>query len=303
MSKSTSIFSALICTFIWGTTFIAQDTGMKVIGPYVFNGVRFFVGFLALVPFYLLLEKKNTYKVLSKNKKKFINLSILIGLFLFLGTVFQQVALLYTDVANAAFFTIFYVPMVPIIVFFLYKKNIHWSVWLSVVLCVIGGYLLTNFNDATVRLGDTLVILGAVFWSLHIIFIGKIIEEFNAPILIGLIQTIIVSFFSIILALIFEDIVLKNILEQKTQILYAGILSGGIAFVLQIYAQKNISPAPAAIIFSLEGVFATIAAWIILSQILNLNNILGCIFILVGVLISQLLPEINVLRINNNKKY
>ena len=293
MSKSLSIFSALICTIIWGTTFIAQDTGMRVIGPYVFNGVRFFVGFLVLIPFYLLLEKKNTYKEVSKNKNKFIYLSILIGLFLFLGTVFQQVALLYTDVANAAFFTIFYVPMVPIIVFFLFKKNIHWSVWPSVILCVIGGYLLTNFYDATVRLGDTLVIIGAIFWSLHIIFIGKIIEEFDAPILIGLIQTIIVSTCSIILALIFEDFIIKNILDQKVQILYAGILSGGIAFVLQIYAQKNISPAPAAIIFSLEGVFATIAAWIILSQILNINNILGCCFILVGVLISQLLPEIN----------
>ena len=293
MSKSLSIFSALICTIIWGTTFIAQDTGMRVIGPYVFNGVRFFVGFLVLIPFYLLLEKKNTYKEVSKNKSKFIYLSILIGLFLFLGTVFQQVALLYTDVANAAFFTIFYLPMVPIIVFFLFKKNIHWSVWPSVILCVIGGYLLTNFHDATVRLGDTLVIIGAIFWSLHIIFIGKIIKEFDAPILIGLIQTIIVSTCSIILALIFEDFIIKNILDQKVQILYAGILSGGIAFVLQIYAQKNISPAPAAIIFSLEGVFATIAAWIILSQILNINNILGCCFILVGVLISQLLPEIN----------
>jgi drug/metabolite transporter (DMT)-like permease len=293
MSKSLSTFSALICTIIWGTTFIAQDTGMQVIGPYVFNGVRFIVGFLALIPFYLLLEKKNTYKVVSKNKSKFIYLSILIGLFLFLGTVFQQVALLYTDVANAAFFTIIYVPMVPIIVFFLFKKDIHWSVWPSVMLCVIGGYLLTNFHDATIRLGDTLVIIGAIFWSLHIIFIGKIIEEFDAPILIGLIQTIIVSTCSIILALIFEDFILKNILAQKVQILYAGILSGGIAFVLQIYAQKNISPAPAAIIFSLEGVFATIAAWIILSQMLNINNILGCSFILVGVLISQLLPEIN----------
>jgi len=298
MSKSASIFSALICTLIWGTTFIAQDTGMKVIGPYIFNGVRFFVGFLTLIPFYFLLEKKNTYKEVSKNHKKFFNLSILIGLFLFFGTLFQQVALLYTDVANAAFFTIFYVPMVPIIVFFLFKKNIHWSVWPSVILCVIGGYLLTNFHDATVRLGDTLVVLGAVFWSLHIIFVGKIIKEFNAPILIGLIQTLIVSLCSIILAIAFEDIIIKNILEQKIQILYAGILSGGIAFVLQIYAQKNISPAPAAIIFSLEGVFATIAAWIILSQILNINNIVGCVFILAGVLFSQLLPE---MKLSKNK--
>ena len=292
MSKSASIISALLCTFIWGTTFIAQDTGMENIGPYVFNSVRFFVGFIALIPFYLFLEKKNTIKIITKNKKRFLILSFSIGVFLFFAFAFQQVALLYTDVANAAFFTIFYVPMVPIIVFFLFKKKIHWSVWPSVFLCVIGGYFLTNFQDTTVRLGDTLVIICALFWSLHIIFIGIIIEEFNAPILIGLIQTFVVSVCSLIPGLIFEEFVLVDILSQKIQILYAGVLSGGIAFVLQIYAQKNIQPAPSAIIFSLEGVFATAAAWIILSQILNFNNILGCTFILIGVLISQLVPEI-----------
>tara|TARA_B100001540_G_C15678786_1_gene583824 strand:+ start:99 stop:986 length:888 start_codon:yes stop_codon:yes gene_type:complete len=291
MSKSLSIFSALFCTLIWGTTFIAQDTGMELIGPYVFNSVRFFVGFLALIPLYIILEKKNTLNIVSKNKNRFIYLSVMVGIFLFFASVFQQVALLYTDVANAAFFTIFYVPMVPIIVFFLFKKNIHWSVWPSVIFCVIGGYFLTNFQDATVRLGDTLVLICALFWSLHIIFIGIIVQEFNTPILIGLIQTFIVSIFSFFLAITYEEFILVNILSHKIQILYAGVLSGGIAFVLQIYAQKNISPAPSAIIFSLEGVFATAAAWIILSQVLNLNNILGCIFILMGVIFSQLMPE------------
>ena len=179
----------------------------------------------------------------------------------------------------------------PIIVFFLFKKKIHWSVWPSVLLCVVGGYFLTNFQDATVRIGDTLVVICALFWALHIIFIGIIIKEFNAPILVGLVQTFIVSICSLIPALIFEEFIWSNILSQKIQILYAGILSGGIAFVLQIYAQQNIAPAPSAIIFSLEGVFATVAAWIILSQILNINNIIGCCFILAGVLISQLLPE------------
>ena len=182
--------------------------------------------------------------------------------------------------------------MVPIIVFFLFKKTIHWSVWPAVILCVIGGYFLTNFQDATVRLGDSLVLIGALFWSLHIIFIGIIVEEFNTPILIGLVQTLIVSICSLILALFYEEFILVNVLNQKIQILYAGVLSGGIAFVLQIYAQKNIKPAPSAIIFSLEGVFATVAAWIILSQVLNFNNILGCCFILIGVLISQIIPEI-----------
>ena len=105
-----------------------------------------------------------------------------------------------------------------------------------------------------------------------------------------MIQTLIVSFLSLIIGLIFEDFIWINILKEKFQILYAGILSGGLAFVLQIYAQKNIQPAPSAIIFSLEGVFATIAAWILLNQVLDINNIFGCLFILFGVLFSQLVP-------------
>ena len=290
MSKTVSLFSALLCTFIWGTTFIAQDTGMDNIGPFTFNAVRFFVGFLAIVPLVFLFEVKKFKSEFKLDFKTFAILSFLIGLSLFLGSALQQVALLYTDVANAAFFTIFYVPMVPIIIFLFRKKSIHWSVWPSVVLCLIGGYLLTNFHDATVRLGDTLVILGALFWSTHIIFTGIIVTKYNLPLTLGAIQTLLVAFFSFVIGLIYEEFIIENILNEIDSILYAGILSGGFAFVLQIYAQKNITPAPAAIIFSLEGVFATIAAWFLLNQILGINNLLGCFFILCGVLLSQLLP-------------
>ena len=292
MSKTLSLFSALLCTFIWGTTFIAQDTGMDDIGPFTFNSVRFFVGFLAIIPLALIFEAKKLKKEFRFDLKTFIILSFLIGLSLFLGSALQQVALLYTDVANAAFFTIFYVPMVPIIIFIFKKDFLHWSVWPSVILCLIGGYLLTNFQDATVRLGDTLVVLGALFWSTHIIFTGMIIKKYNLPLTIGAIQTLLVALFSFIIGLFSEEFVLDNILNEIDSILYAGILSGGFAFVLQIYAQRNITPAPAAIIFSLEGVFATIAAWFILNQILGINNLLGCFFILSGVLLSQLVPLI-----------
>ncbi len=292
MSKTVSLFSAFLCTFIWGTTFIAQDTGMDDIGPFTFNAVRFFVGFLAIIPIAYLFEAKKIKSEFRLDKKTFFILSFLIGLSLFLGSALQQVALLYTDVANAAFFTIFYVPMVPIIIFIFNRKSIHWSVWPSVFLCVIGGYLLTNFQDATIRLGDTLVLLGALFWSTHIIFTGIMVTKYNLPLTVGATQTFIVSLFSFIIGSIYEEFIFKNILNEIYSILYAGILSGGIAFVLQIYAQRNITPAPAAIIFSLEGVFATIAAWFLLNQILNINNLLGCFFILCGVLLSQLLPLI-----------
>ena len=290
MSKTVSLLSALLCTFIWGTTFVAQDTGMDEIGPFTFNAVRFFVGFLSILPLAFLIESKKIKFEYRLDDKTFIILSSLIGISLFLGSALQQVALLYTDVANAAFFTIFYVPMVPIIVFFLKKKSIHWSVWPSVILCLIGGYLLTNFHDATIRLGDTLVIFGAFFWSTHIIFTGMIISKYNLPLTIGAIQTFIVAIFSFIISLIYEKFIIENIFKEIDSILYAGILSGGLAFVLQIYAQREITPAPAAIIFSLEGVFATVAAWFILNQILDINNLLGCLFILSGVMLSQLLP-------------
>ena len=290
MSKTTSLLSALLCTFIWGTTFIAQDTGMDNIGPFTFNAVRFFIGFLAITPLVFLFELKKYKSEFKSDIKTFLNLSFLIGLSLFLGSALQQVALLYTDVANAAFFTIFYVPIVPIIIFLFKRTSIHWSVWPSVVLCLIGGYLLTNFYDATVRLGDSLVILGALFWSTHIIFTGIIVKKYDLPLTLGAAQTLIVALFSSLIALIYEEFIYIDIMKEINSILYAGILSGGFAFVLQIYAQKNISPAPAAIIFSLEGVFATIAAWYILNQVLDINNLLGCFFILCGVLLSQLLP-------------
>ena len=182
--------------------------------------------------------------------------------------------------------------MVPIILFIFYSKKIHWSIWPAVLLCVAGVYLLSDFTDATVRFGDGLVILCALFWALHIIFIGKFTQKFNIPLFFGALQGLIVSLFSFLFAIFFEEISIINILNESTSIIYAGVLSGGIAFTLQIYAQKKISPAPSAIIFSLEGVFAAIAAWIILDQVLGLNNLIGCFFILVGVIISQTLPGI-----------
>ena len=204
MSKTISLFSALLCTFIWGTTFIAQDTGMDDIGPFTFNAVRFFVGFLAIAPLVFLFETKKFKSEFKIDFKTFAIFSFLIGFSLFLGSALQQVALLYTDVANAAFFTIFYVPMVPIIIFLFRRKSIHWSVWPSVILCLVGGYLLTNFYDATVRLGDTLVILGALFWSTHIIFTGIIVTKYNLPLTLGALQTLIVALFSFFISFLFS---------------------------------------------------------------------------------------------------
>ena len=290
MKKTISFACLIACTFIWGTTFIAQDTGMDNIGPFTFNSVRFFVGFLTVAPFVLLFEKKKVYEQIKVKRNQFYKLIIPVGIFLFLATALQQASLLYTDVANSAFFTIFYVPMVPIIVYFLFSEKLHWSIWPSVLACVIGGYLLSDVGDANMRFGDSLVLVGALFWALHIIYIGKIINQFDLPFFIALLQNLVVAALSFLLAVIFEEIDFSKIKLETFEILYAGILSGGAAFALQLFGQRNISAAPAAIVMSLEGVFAAIAAWVILNQILGSNNIIGCVLILGGILLSQLAP-------------
>ena len=276
MKKIISLVCLIGCTFIWGTTFIAQDTGMDNIGPFTFNCVRFFVGFLAVAPFVFLFERKKINHQIKNKTNQFFKLMVPVGVFLFLGCIFQQVSLLYTDVANSAFFTIFYVLMVPIIVYFLFSEKLHWSIWPSVLACAVGGYFLSDISDATVRFGDGLVLIGALFWALHIIYIGKIIDQFDLPFFIALMQNLIVATLSFILVIIFEEFDFSKIKLETVEILYAGILSGGVAFILQLFGQRNISPAPAAIVMSLEGVVAAIAAWVILNQILNLNNIICC---------------------------
>ena len=301
MSKTVSLICALITTFIWGTAFIAQDTGMDNIGPLTFNAARFFVGFVTVLPIALLVERGKIIENINLDKKLFFKYLFLMSLSLFFGTYLQQTSLLYTNIANAAFFTVFYVPLVPIILFIIYKIKVHWSIWPSILLCIIGVYFLSDFSNSEILIGDSLVILCSVFWALHIIFAGKFMEKFDIPIFFASLQAILVGMYSLLFALLFEEINLTNILLENYSIIYAGFLSGGIAFTLQMYAQKNIEEAPAAIIYSLEGVFAALAGWIILNQMLDFSNILGCFIILIAVILSQITPSFKKLTVRHNK--
>ena len=291
MSKSVSMICALVTTFIWGTAFIAQDTGMDNIGPLTFNSARFFVGFLTILPIALIFEKKKIILEISSKSKIFYKYLFFMGLSLFLGTFLQQAALQYTNIANAAFFTVFYVPIVPILLFLIYSNKVHWSIWPSIGLCIFGVYLLSDFSNSEIMLGDALVILCSVFWALHIIFAGKFMQIFNIPMFYAALQALFVATLSLLFSYLFEEINFSKILLESSSIIYAGVLSGGIAFTLQMFAQKNIEETPAAIIYSLEGVFAAIAGWIILDQFLNSSNIIGCFLILIAVIFSQLAPS------------
>ena len=287
--KLFSLICAVSCSFIWGTAFVAQDMGMDYIGPYTFAASRLLLGFLALLPFFFIFE----YKKVKKNKSSFKVLTtywFLIGFTLAAGNALQQISLLYTDVANSAVFTVLYVVVVPILSYFFFSKKIHRSIWPSVLLCLAGGLFLSELNNIRVRFGDTLVIIGAFFWASHIILISKFLKIFNYPITIATFQCLTASIISFIPAFTFEYISLQVLLMESKELLYAGVLSSGLAFMLQVYGQQNLSPAPVAIIFSMEGVFGSIAAWVLLDQYLNEFKIFGIIVILSAVIFSQLAP-------------
>ena len=287
--KFISLTCAVACSFLWGTAFIAQDTGMDYIGPWTFSSARLFLGFFALLPFFFIFEFKEVKKNKSNFKIIFINL-FLLGFFLAGGNIFQQISLLYTDVANSAVFTVLYVVIVPVLAYFIFSKKIHKSVWLAVIMCLFGGLLLSELDNYRVRIGDSLVIIGAFFWAIHIVYVSKFLKIFNFPITIAAFQCLIAAILSAIPAASIELISLKLLSLEAGELIYAGILSSGFAFLLQIIALQHLSPAPAAIIFSLEGVFASIAAWVLLDQYLNEFKILGIIIILAAVIFSQLAP-------------
>jgi drug/metabolite transporter (DMT)-like permease len=284
-----SLICAVLTSILWGSAFVAQDMGMDFIGPHTFNVGRFLVGFLVLIPFFLFFDLKKIKKK-SINGKKTLFYLIILGFILGVGQALQQISLIYTDVANTGVFTVMYVLIVPFMSYFIFSKKIHWSIWPAVVFCLIGGFLLSELKNVSVRYGDTLGVLSAFCWALHIIYISKILKFFNFPITIAMSQCFVAFMFTILPMFLFENPSFNNIFKDVYEILYVGILSSGLAFLLQTYSLQNLTPAPAAIVFSLEGVFAAIFAWLILDQFLNELKILGIFLILFAVIFSQIIP-------------
>jgi drug/metabolite transporter (DMT)-like permease len=279
----------IVAALIWGTAFVAQTTGMEHIGPLTFTNLRFLIGGLIVLPL-AIKEIPNFKKSLNK---KLIIIILLTGLSLLMGTYLQQYALQYTKIGNAAFLTILYVPFVPIISRFILKKRIHWSIWVSVSICLVGSYYLTVGNSFEAQFADFLVVVCAIFFALHCILIDEYFEIVNAPFTLATSQFLLCFLYSLPFVFIFEDPSLKGIYMELFELLYVGVMSSGIAYTLQIFGQRYVKPSTAAITFSLEGVFGSLAAWIILSQMLTTTQIFGCFLILLGVLTAQLIPLIN----------
>ena len=284
-------FTATLCligaALIWGTAFVAQTTGMEFVGPLTFTNIRFIIGGLLVLPF--ALKEVPRFNNLIK-KKRLIIIILLTGFCLLMGSYLQQYALQYTKIGNAAFLTILYVPFVPIISRFFLEKSIHWSIWVSVSICLIGSYYLTIENSFEAQFADFLVIICAVFFALHCILIDEYFEIVDAPFSLASAQFLLCFIYSLPFMFIFENPTIDGILKESFEILYVGVMSVGIAYTLQVIGQRIVKPSTAAITFSLEGVFGALAAWIILSQFLTIIQIFGCFLILLGVLTAQLIP-------------
>ena len=278
----------LIASLIWGTAFVSQTTGMGFIGPFTFSFARFFLAALTVLPLALYFEKHN-FEIFFKNKN-FIYLSLFAGLALFGGMGLQQYALLKSQIANASFLSTLYVPIVSLISRFIFKSRLHWIVWIAVLLCIYGSYLLSANQALEIQRSDSLLFIAAVCFAIHIILIDVFMKQFYSPFTFGFIQYAVVFLCSTILAFSFETPTLANIKLEWFELIYTGVASAGIGYTLQIIAQSKASPAPAAIILSMESVFGTIAGWILINQVLDTNKILGCIAIFIGVIIVQLIP-------------
>lgn len=281
-----------ITALIWGTAFVAQIVGMEHIGPFTFTASRTLIGAASLIPVILFMDRKrardNTRDEFQGSKKDLIKGGLACGLAMFCGLAFQQVGLQYTTAGKAGFITALYIVFVPILGLFLHKR-IEKSVWLGVILGLVGLYLLSVTEDLSIGRGDLLVLSGTIFWALHIIIIDHFADKVDA-VKMSCIQFLVVGLISLTIAIVAEDISINAIIQSAFPVLYSGIIVVGIAFTLQIFGQRGTNPATAAIIMSMESVFAALSGIIILGETMNLREITGCILLFAAVIVAQLQP-------------
>lgn len=281
----------LLAAVIWGFAFVAQRVGMDHVGPFTYNGIRFALGSLSLIP--LILYFKNNSPHTSSTAHAFpkvLQAGLLAGSVLFLGASFQQVGLLYTTAGKAAFITGLYIVFVPVAGMFL-RERIHSATWLGCIFAIAGLFLLCIKESFSISYGDLLELIGAFFWTAHILLIDRFSREVDV-LKLAAIQFAACSLLSMGIALLTETITLNGIFQAGIPILYGGICSVGIAYTLQIVGQKNASPAHAAIILSMETVFAAIGGFYLLNERLGFQEIIGCTLMFTGMLLSQM-PSIN----------
>jgi drug/metabolite transporter (DMT)-like permease len=279
----------LLTSVIWGFAFVAQRSGMQFVGPFTFNAVRFAIGGVLLIPLALYLDRQRRLEslpIVPVRNRALLGGGVLAGVFLFGGASLQQAGLVYTTAGKAGFITGLYVVLVPIIGLAFGQRTAA-GTWVGALLAVVGLYLLSVQGDFTIQLGDTLVLLGAFLWAGHVLLLGHL-SPGTDPIKLACIQFFACAAFSLAAALFVETITTRGLQQALLPILYAGVMSVGVGYTLQVVGQRYARPSHAAIILSLESVFAVVGGWLLLGEQLGVRGLAGCALMLAGILISQI---------------
>lgn len=282
----------LFAASIWGFAFVAQRMGMDHVGPYTYNGVRFALGGLSLLPFFWVGMKRKKNRLVAPldapSRNFVIKGGLVAGLALFLGASLQQVGLVYTTAGKAGFITGLYVVIVPLIGL-MWRQKAGVGTWIGALLAVLGLYFLSITKDLSIGYGDFLELMGAFCFACHVVIIGRLANRIDT-VMLSIIQCGVCSVLSLVVATAIETIAWEGIRAAALPIVYGGVFSVGIAYSLQIYGQKGSHPAHAAILLSLESVVAALGGWLILNETLSGRGMSGCVLMMAGMLISQLYP-------------
>ena len=287
----------LLTAAIWGFGFVAQVLGMNYMGPFAFIGVRFLLGALSLLPIVWFFWRRGYIKEFST--KSLVVASISVGAVLFLAGAFQQVGIVYSNASNAAFITGLYMVLVPIFGLALGRRT-SINAWLGSGIATVGLYLLSVDESLTIGLGDSLLLVGAVCWALHILVIDYFTKKLPA-LLIALGQFLVCGLLGLAVSVGFETTSWGDVMDAKYILVYAGIITVGVAYTLQVVAQEKAHPTHAAIILSLEAVFGAIGGYAFLNEILSSREFFGCCLMLLGMLCSQI--SVNDLRKSFSSKH
>ena len=280
-----------LAAIIWGVAFVAQSVGMDYVGPFTFNCVRTLIGGIVLIPCIVFLNRGKVKKKTNFTEKKRLLLGgICCGIALATGSTLQQFGIMYTTVGKAGFITAFYIIIVPILGLFLGKKC-GLSVWISVVIALAGLYFLCIMDGFSIGKGDIYVFLGAIAFSIHILVIDHF-TQFNEGVKMSCIQFFVCGILCFVPMMLFEHPEISVILLAWKPILYAGVMSCGVAYTLQIVGQKNMNPTVASLILSLESVTSVIAGFLVLHQNLSHRELIGCGLMFIAIVLAQLPQKI-----------
>lgn len=293
MSRTQANLVLLMASMIWGSTFVVQQIGTGGLGALTYTASRFFLGAFFITPFALKQLRRVNFGERPITGSDWL-MMLFTGCMLFLGASLQQFGIFFTSVSNAGFLTALYVPLVPLLGWMLLKRRFHWTVWPSAAACLIGTYIMSGTGPIRLQVGDFWVIASAFFWACHVLCVGFIAGRTGAPIVVAMVQFFTCAVLATVTGLIIEHPELSQYNGALFGILWGGLMSVGLGFTLQVVGQRFTNPADAAIILSMETVFAALGGFIFLGERLTILQLSGAGLILAGVLAVELLPMMGI---------